>query len=119
MVITLLLASLGAFVVAANFRFMTGAAPAYYRDYREKRDETFRCAGRISEALPASAVVLTNQDSAVYLLSGRKSMRMTIPPIYWYEDRLSAIESESRRLPQERLLTQRHIFSTHEDLRAI
>ena len=99
-VVTLLLASLGAFVVAANYRFMTGGASVYYRDYREKRDETFRCAGRISEALPASAVVMTSQDPAVYLLSGRKSMRMTIPPIYWYEDRVSDIESEWRRLPQ-------------------
>lgn len=99
-IVTVLLAALGAFVFAANFRFMTGAASAYYRDYREKREETFQCAKRISDALPAGAAVMTNQDTAVYLLSGRKSMRMTIPPSFWYEDRLSEVESEWRKLPQ-------------------
>ena len=62
--------------------------------------ENTACAARISAELPSDARIASHHDAILNLLTGRTSMRMTIPPIYWYEDRYDEMVNHYTRIPQ-------------------
>ena len=87
-------------IFRSNYEFIFEIAPAAQRAERLIARENTACGVRIRSELPPNARIASHHDAMLNLLSGRSSMRMTIPPIYWYEDRFDEMVSHYTRIPQ-------------------
>jgi hypothetical protein len=99
-VFALALASIAFPILRNNLEFILSIAPAAQRAERVITRENTACAVRIDTELPSGARIASHQDATLNLLTGRTSMRMTIPPIYWYEDRFDDMVNHYARIPQ-------------------
>jgi hypothetical protein len=87
-------------VLRNNYLFMFHIAPSSQSGQRRIAEDNLPCAARIREELPAGAKIMASNDPTMYLLTGLTSLRMTVPPVYWYEERFEEMLAENVRMPQ-------------------
>ncbi len=99
-IFTIVLAMITFPILRNNYEFIFEIAPSAQRSERAISAEITACAIRMRAELPPDARIASHHDAILNLLTGRTSMRMTIPPIYWYEDRFDEMVNHYIRIPQ-------------------
>jgi hypothetical protein len=87
-------------VLRNNYVFIFDIAPSSQAGQRKIVEDNLPCAARIRQELPTKARIMAANDPTMYLLTGLTSMRMTVPPVLWYEERFHELLAENARMPQ-------------------
>jgi hypothetical protein len=73
----------------------TIVSPASTRAETTMTNDMMACASRIANELPHDALVLSDNDSLLYIRAGRQSMRLVVPSKHRYSDGSDGMLRES------------------------